>query len=57
MFKNLIYLFTKPTDKTSSSINQSGVLALSAIFIRIAKLDGNFDTSERKKIKELLNRV
>ena len=54
MFKNLIYLFTKPTDKTSSSINQSGVLALSAIFIRIAKLDGNFDTSERKKIKELL---
>ena len=54
MFKNLIYLFTKPTDKTSSPINQSGVLALSAIFIRIAKLDGNFDTSERKKIKELL---
>ena len=54
MFKNLIYVFTKPTDKTSSSINQSGVLALSAIFIRIAKLDGNFDTSERKKIKELL---
>ena len=54
MFKNLIYLFTKPTDETSSFINQSGVLALSAIFIRIAKLDGNFDTSERKKIKELL---
>ena len=54
MFKNLIYLFTKPTGKTSSFINQSGVLALSAIFIRIAKLDGNFDTSERKKIKELL---
>jgi len=54
MFKNLIYLFTKPTDKTSSPTNPSGVLALSAIFIRIAKLDGNFDTSERKKIKELL---
>tara|TARA_Y100001968_G_scaffold306068_1_gene322545 strand:- start:225 stop:680 length:456 start_codon:yes stop_codon:yes gene_type:complete len=54
MFKNLIYLFTKPTDKTISPMNQSGVLALSAIFIRIAKLDGNFDTSERKKIKELL---
>ena len=54
MFKNLIYLFTKPTDKKKSPINQSGVLALSAIFIRIAKLDGNFDTSERKKIKELL---
>ena len=54
MFKNLIYLFTKPRDETRPSIDESGILALTAIFIRIAKLDGNFDNSEQKKIKDLV---
>ena len=54
MFKNLINLFTKPLDEIKPSIDESGILALTAIFIRIAKLDGNFDSSEREKIKELV---
>ena len=54
MFKNLLNLFTKQSDEIKTKINESGVLALSAIFIRIARLDGNFDSSERKKIKELI---
>ena len=54
MFKNLINLFTKQSDEIKTKINEPGILALSAIFIRIAKLDGSFDSSERKKIKELV---
>ena len=54
MFKNLLNLFTKNSDEIKTKINEPGILALSAIFIRIAKLDGSFDKSERKKIKELL---
>ena len=54
MFKNLINLFTKPLDEIKPSIDNDGVLALTAIFIRIAKLEGIFDTSEKEKIKELV---
>ena len=54
MFKNLINQFTKQSDEIKTKINEPGILALSAIFIRIAKLDGSFDSSERKKIKELV---
>ncbi len=54
MLKNLINIFTKPLGETKPSIADEGVLALSAIFIRIAKLDGSFDRSEQEKIKELL---
>ena len=54
MFKNLINLFTKPLDEIKPTIDDSGILALTAIFIRISKLDGDFDNSEREKIKELV---
>ena len=54
MFKNLISLFTQPLDEAKSTTDEAGVLALSAIFIRIAKLDGSFDSREREKIKELV---
>ena len=54
MFKNLLNLFTKNSGEIKTKINEPGILALSAIFIRIAKLDGSFDKSERKKIKELV---
>ena len=54
MFKNLINLFTKPQDEIKPPIDDDGILALTAIFIRIAKLDGNFDSIEQEKIKELV---
>ena len=54
MLKSLLNLFTKQPIEQKIKINESGILALSAIFIRIAKLDGSFDSSERKKIKELM---
>ena len=54
MFKDLINLFTKPQDQVKQSFNRMEVLALTAIFIRIAKLDGTFDIYEREKIKELI---
>ena len=54
MFNNLINLFTKPLDEIKPTTGETGILALSALFIRIAKLDGNFDNSEREKIKELV---
>ena len=54
MFKNLINLFTKPQDQVNQSFNRMEGLALTAIFIRIAKLDGTFDINEREKIKELI---
>ena len=56
MFKDFINLFTKPQDQVEQSIDQTEVLALTAIFIRIAKLDGNFDVNEREKIKELVKK-
>ena len=56
MFKDLINLFTKPQDQIKQSIDQTEVLALTAIFIRIAKLDGSFDINEREKIKELVKK-
>jgi len=54
MFKDLINLFTKPQDQVTQSFDRMEVLALTAIFIRIAKLDGAFDINEREKIKELI---
>ena len=54
MFKDLINLFTKPQDRVNQSFDRMEVLALTAIFIRIAKLDGTFDINEREKIKELI---
>ena len=54
MFNNLVKLFAKPLVEVKPSIDEQGILALSAIFIRIAKLDGSYDLSERQKIKELL---
>ena len=54
MFKDLINLFTKPKDQVKQSFDRMEVLALAAIFIRIAKLDGTFDINEREKIKELI---
>ena len=54
MFKNLIKILSNHLDEPKPSIDETGILALSAIFIRIAKLDGSFDSSERKKIKELV---
>ena len=56
MFKNFINLFTKQSEEIKTKINEPGILALSAIFIRIAKLDGSFDINEREKIKELVKR-
>ena len=56
MFKDLINLFTKPQDQVKQSIDKTEVLALTAIFIRIAKLDGSFDINEREKIKELVKK-
>ena len=56
MFRDLINLFTKPQDQVKQSIDQTEVLALIAIFIRIAKLDGSFDINEREKIKELVKK-
>ena len=56
MFKDLINLFTKPQDQVNQSIDQTEVLALTAIFIRIAKLDGSFDINEQEKIKELVKK-
>ncbi len=54
MFKDLINLFAKPQDQVKQSFDRMEVLALTAIFIRIAKLDGTFDINEREKIKELI---
>ena len=54
MFKDLINLFTKPQDQVKQSFDRMEVLALSAIFIRIAKLDGTFDINEQEKIKDLI---
>ena len=54
MLNNLINLFTNPVDESKPTTDEAGILALSAIFIRIAKLDGNFDKSEREKIRELI---
>ena len=54
MFNNLINLFATPLDEVKPAIDEKAILALSAIFIRIAKLDGSFDESEREKIKELV---
>ena len=54
MFKDLINLFTKPQDQVKQSFDRMEILALTAIFIRIAKLDGTFDINEREKIKELI---
>ena len=56
MFKNFIDLFTKQSEEIKTKINEPGILALSAIFIRIAKLDGSFDINEREKIKELVKK-
>ena len=56
MFKDLINLFTKPQDQVKQYIDQTEVLALTAIFIRIAKLDWSFDINEREKIKELVKK-
>ena len=53
-FNNLINLFAKPLDEVKIAIDEKEILALAAIFIRIAKLDGSFDISERQKIKELV---
>ena len=54
MFNNLINLFTKPLDETKPTTDEGGILALSALFIRIAKLDGNFDKREIAKIKDIV---
>ena len=54
MFKDLINLFSRPQDQVKQSFDRMEVLALAAIFIRIAKLDGTFDINEREKIKELI---
>ena len=54
MFNNLINLFKRPLDEVKSTTHEAGILALSALFIRIAKLDGSFEKSEREKIKELV---
>ena len=54
MFNNLINLFATPLDEVKPAFDEKAILALSAIFIRIAKLDGSFDISERQKIKELI---
>ena len=54
MFKNFINLFTQPLDEIKPLSDDPGVLALTAIFIRIAKLDGVVDSSEFEKIKELV---
>ena len=54
MFNSLINLFTRPLDEVRPKTHEAGILALSALFIRIAKLDGNFDKIEREKIKELV---
>ena len=56
MFKDLINLFTKPQDQVKQSFGRMEILALTAIFIRIAKLDGTFDINEREKIKELVKK-
>ena len=53
MFKNLINKLINQSDDTSNKFDDEGVLALSAIFIRIAKLDGNFDINELNAIKQL----
>ena len=45
MFNSLINLFTRPLDEIKPTTHEAGILALSALFIRIAKLDGNFDKS------------
>ena len=47
---------TQVPDQVEQSIDQTEVLALTAIFIRIAKLDGSFDINEREKIKELVKK-
>ena len=54
MLKSFINLFTKPLGERKTSVADDAALALSAIFIRIAKLDGSFDNSEKEKIKKLL---
>ena len=56
MFKDFINLFLLPQDQVKQSSDQRAVLALTAIFIRIAKLDGSFDINEREKIKELVKK-
>ena len=45
------------TDKNDLGKNhETGVLSLTAIFIRIAKLDGVFDKEELQEIRNFLNR-
>ncbi len=39
-----------------SKINENGMLSLTAIFIRIAKLDGIFDKEELKEIRNFLKK-
>ena len=54
MFNNLINLFKKPLNEIKPRPYEEEILALSALFIRVAKLDGNFDKNEKEKIKELV---
>ncbi len=56
MFKEFFNRLIINNEDDSDNIHETGMLALTAIFIRIAKLDGVFDKDELKVIRFFLKR-
>ena len=56
MFKEFFNSLMINTNNDSDNIHETGMLSLTAIFIRIAKLDGVFDKEELKVIRTFLKK-
>ena len=56
MFKEFFNSLLINNNNDSGFINETGVLSLAAIFIRIAKLDGVFDEEELDEIRTFLKK-
>ena len=56
MFKEFFSGLLLDKNKDSGNIHETGMLSLTAIFIRIAKIDGVFDKEELKEIRTFLKK-
>ena len=56
MFKEFFNSLMINTNNNSDNIHETGILSLTAIFIRIAKLDGVFDQEELFEIRTFLKK-
>ena len=56
MFKEFFNSLMINSNNDSDNIHETGMLSLTAIFIRIAKLDGVFDKEELKVIRAFLKK-